>query len=57
MGEYIFMQKTLQMNARELKKLRLKYIAKRKAGDHRYKTLTKIKMLTDLLLSISYQGE
>ena len=55
METYNFMAQVLKKNPKDLRKMRKHYIEKRKNGDHTYKTLTRIKLLTNLLLAITYQ--
>lgn len=57
METYNFMAQVLKRNPKDLRKMRKHYIEKRKNGDHTYKTLTRIKLLTNKLLAITYQGE
>lgn len=45
-----FIKKIQNKSPRELRNLRNHYISKRQSGDHTYKTLTRIKLLTNILL-------
>lgn len=55
METFNFMAKLIKKSPKELKKMRNYYIQLRSQGDHTYKTLTRIKLLTNLLLAITYQ--
>ena len=55
METFNFMAQIIKRNPKELRKMRNEYINKRENGDHTFKTLTRIKLLTNLLLAITYE--